>query len=109
MAYDLIFIYTDNPKYEILPIPVSGTIKDVILNIIEECENLTRFNEGIVFHLKHEDKPIRVDIIDLKSITSQDEYIGLEISTDDGMKNLIIPYSSISYMELLPENSALFR
>ena len=79
------------------------TIEDFVREFIGDCECMAHMPEGLIFYLDHH-LSIKVEVKDLKKVVVSRDHIVMYFKEDIHRKDLIIKYSSISHMAILPPN-----
>lgn len=108
------FRYNELSRTDIpYPIPIDVNIKEALSAFFLDCECAVRVEEGISFHLIN-GEVIQVNVMDLTDVVIQSDYIGFSLQIEKPRdvyteKNIMIPFSSILYMEVLPFNEETYR
>ena len=80
------------------------TIWDFIREFIGNCECMAHTPEGLIFYLDNH-LSIKIEVKDLKKVIVSRDHVAIYFKEDVNRKDLIIKYSSISHMEVLPPNA----
>ena len=79
------------------------TIEDFIREFIGDCECMAHTPEGLIFYLNNRDS-IKVEVKDLKKVIVARHYVEIHFKEDSNKRDLIITYSSIGQIAILPPN-----